>query len=140
MRAIDDARRRASAHLQAVLRAPRRDHAGQLAELRRAVENTTALPPCLGLLLWPGPFGVEAVEVELGVRRNRFRVVLDEVRPTWRALFGASPSIVVFDPWSLSPVGDEFGSVVRSRRFERILLGKEACRRYIAELVAGAGA
>ena len=140
MKLASDGRRRARNHLQAVLRAPPRDHAAQLAELRRAVENTTALPPCLGLLLWLDPFPVEAVEVDLGVRRNRFRVARNEVRPTWRSLFGAPPSTVVFDPWSLSSAGDDFGSVVRSRRFEQILLGKDACRQYIAELVAGAGA
>jgi hypothetical protein len=120
------------------LRRPARDHDGQIAALRNAVANTATSAPPLGLLCWPADVTLDAVMLALDMPKSRFFVVVDGNRSTWRHLYAASPSARVFDPCGVSQDPTPFAALVRGKRFDRIIVGIEACRGEIAQL-AGEG-
>lgn len=135
MRIRSDGQRCARKHLEAVLRAPPRDHAGQIAALRTAVQNTVVPPRRLGILLWPARFPVHTTLEDIGAHHRHFAVAFDDRPKSWRALFGAAPSTPVFDPFELSTSRGEFAAQVRVRRFEAVVLGRRGCKQLVAELL-----
>jgi hypothetical protein len=128
--------------LEVSLVRPARDHAGQRLTLAESVARTAAMSgrPPLGILLWPGGFPLVSIEDDLGLPAKYFRVVRHDFGRDWQHMFGADRTKPVFDPFSLARQCGEFGAMVRSRRFENIVTGIEACRATIAELLVGAGA
>jgi hypothetical protein len=107
--------------------------------IRETVVNTASLAPIkpIGLLLWPQEFTLALVEDDLGVSSRHFRIVRYDVPREWRQVYGRDRSTVVFDPFEVSGFG-EFGAILRSRRFDHVIVGLKACRARAAEMLAGA--